>query len=399
MTEITRLFIEPLDVLSLRGNKLFGDPGSYGECLLPPWPSAAAGAVRSALLVHKGIPPEEFAEGTVEDPELGTPARPGPFLVAGFTLARRHTDGRVESLHRPPADLVTRGDTRKDREALTMHPHVLHSRILSSAATARHAVLSERERKKAGAGYWLTQEGWRAYLEAGEIDPAAHLVRDEELWALDTRVGVGLDATRRAAAEGRLFTVQTVAMRKRHHSEKHRWDVGFVVEVQGAQLPERFLLRFGGDGHSAIATRVPEADPQPDLCERIARDGRCRLILTTPGIFQGGWLPPGAAESLQDGSIPFHLHGVQGRLVCAVVPRFQVVSGWDLAKRQPKPALRAAPTGSVYWLELDEGVTPQALRKLAERGLWTDADYDSNPRRAEGFNRIALGLWRSEEDR
>ena len=37
-------FIEPLDVLYLRGNKLFGDPGSYGESMIPPWPSVAAGA-------------------------------------------------------------------------------------------------------------------------------------------------------------------------------------------------------------------------------------------------------------------------------------------------------------------------------------------------------------------
>jgi CRISPR-associated protein Cmr3 len=49
------LFIEPLDVLFLRGNKLFGDPGSFGESLVPPWPSVAAGAIRSALLAHKRV--------------------------------------------------------------------------------------------------------------------------------------------------------------------------------------------------------------------------------------------------------------------------------------------------------------------------------------------------------
>ena len=36
-------FIEPLDVLFLRGNKLFGDPGSHGESLVPPWPSLTTG--------------------------------------------------------------------------------------------------------------------------------------------------------------------------------------------------------------------------------------------------------------------------------------------------------------------------------------------------------------------
>ena len=38
MNTIEYRFIEPLDVLFLRGNQLFGDPGSYGECLVPPWP-------------------------------------------------------------------------------------------------------------------------------------------------------------------------------------------------------------------------------------------------------------------------------------------------------------------------------------------------------------------------
>lgn len=45
-------FLEPLDVLFLRGNKLFGDPGSYGASLVPPWPSVAAGA----LLYRDGPP-------------------------------------------------------------------------------------------------------------------------------------------------------------------------------------------------------------------------------------------------------------------------------------------------------------------------------------------------------
>jgi CRISPR-associated protein Cmr3 len=51
---MTSVFIEPLDVLMLRGNKLFGDPGSYGESLVPPWPSVAAGAIRSAVLAREG---------------------------------------------------------------------------------------------------------------------------------------------------------------------------------------------------------------------------------------------------------------------------------------------------------------------------------------------------------
>ena len=45
----TTHFIEPVDILFLRGNRLFGDAGSFGESLTPPWPSVVAGALRSGL--------------------------------------------------------------------------------------------------------------------------------------------------------------------------------------------------------------------------------------------------------------------------------------------------------------------------------------------------------------
>ena len=49
---MTSIFLEPLDVLYLRGNKLFADAGAHGEALMPPWPSLAAGAIRSRLMAE-----------------------------------------------------------------------------------------------------------------------------------------------------------------------------------------------------------------------------------------------------------------------------------------------------------------------------------------------------------
>ncbi|MFN3496104.1 MAG: type III-B CRISPR module-associated Cmr3 family protein [Hydrogenophaga sp.] len=86
------------------------------------------------------------------------------------------------------------------------------------------------------------------------------------------------------------------------------------------------------------------------------------------------------------------LAGVAGWIVAAAVPRFEVVSGWDLAKRQPKPAQRAAPAGSVWWLELDEGVTADGLRQLAAQGLWSEPCEEAS-RRAEGFNRFTFAAY------
>ncbi|MBO7410610.1 MAG: hypothetical protein J6T92_01675, partial [Ottowia sp.] len=81
MTAPHWLFLEPLDALLLRGNQLFGDAGSYGQSLMPPWPSVAAGAIRSRILVDAGIPLGEFATGQRPHPALGTPEKPGTFTL------------------------------------------------------------------------------------------------------------------------------------------------------------------------------------------------------------------------------------------------------------------------------------------------------------------------------
>lgn len=384
---MSAVFLEPLDVLFLRGNKLFGDPGSFGESLVPPWPSAAAGALRSRMLADSGIDLAAFARGETNHPELGTPDRPGPFTVTAFHLARRHADGKVEVLVQPPADLVIGEDGSGCATARALSPtHLGEKGIQSSAPLPQLPALAERERSKPAGGYWLTESGWRSYL-SGQCPDARELVHTRELWALDHRVGVGLDANRRSAADGRLFSVQAAAMQP---------GVGFVVAVSGATPPEAGTVRLGGDGRAATITPVSHALPVPDYAA-MAKARRCRLVLTTPGLFADGWLPTGADPNTRrnDGAVRFSLHGVNGWIVSAAVPRFEVVSGWDLARWAPKPAQRVAPTGSVYWLELDEGTSAEVLGKLAERGLWSEPCEDT-ARRAEGFNRVALAAWSSQ---
>ena len=399
--EITHLFIDPIDTLFLRGNRLFGDPGSFGDALVPPWPSVAAGALRSALLVQRGHDPARFARGEItDDAELGTPARPGSFLITRFQMARRGADGIVEPLYGLPADLsVTRraAESGRDegREVRHIQPHALPNRVRASAATRSLAVLAEPRRGKSLPGHWLTSDGWREYLDGREVDPR-HLVPNTDLWRLDTRIGIALDPLKRRASDGALFTSQGIVFRKREHDRNAGapdagagCDVGFVASVSGAQLPDALTLRFGGDGRAATATRVDDVHTSEADYDGIAAGRRCRLILTTPGLFEDGWKPTGVAGDGRD--LRFDLHGVRARVVCAAAPRPEVVSGFDLAERRPKPAQRAAPAGSVYWLdELD--TTADALHNLAARGLWPDRGENA-ARRAEGFNRFTFGAY------
>jgi CRISPR-associated protein Cmr3 len=396
---MTTVFMQPLDVLLLRGNKLFGDAGSFGEALVPPWPSVVAGALRSRMLTDARLDwnPARNKQSVPRHPTLGTPDKPGGFSVTAFHLAHRYEDGRTELLVAPPADIVLCEEGEGGAKLVRrLQPQRSFEGLQSSGELPFVPLLAENKRSKPVGGYWLTHEGWRAYL-AGGTPSREQFVKTELLWKKDLRVGVGLDAETRAAAEGQLFTVEALAMVKRGDplgSKRADYNVGFVAEVSCRELPTAGLVRLGGDGRAAALHPAAIDWPQADV-DAIVQSRRCRLVLTSPGLFEHGWLPTGAdpTNKREDGAIRFDLHGVKGSIVCAAVPRFEVVSGWDLAKWQPKPALRAAPTGSVYWLELEQKVRADALRKLVERGLWTDEQYDSDMRRAEGFNRFTFAAY------
>ena len=359
---------------------------------MPPWPSVAAGAMRSALLAYKGIDPSLFADGEHHDVELGTPECPGSFVLTGFNLARRWHDApaQAEPLRPLPADLILRRHDDNRLVAEMLQPLLPPDGICSSGSTSALAVLPEEARGKPETGYWLTSAGWRKYIAGKPIEPDADLIQSTDLWSLDLRVGVGLDPQRRRAADGALFSTQTVALRKAEHQPRssNRFDVGFLAETVGVDVPDDLPLRFGGDGRAALCRRISANSAIPNF-DALAADGRCRLVLASPGIFRNGWRPTGTTVSEND--IVFDLHGVRGRLVCAAVPRAETISGFDLAKKRPKPAQRVAPNGSVYWLD-EVRATPEALRKLAAEGLWSELPENA-ARRAEGFNRVTLATY------
>ena len=347
---------------------------------MPPWPSVAAGALRTRILADDSVDMAAFAAGRAAHPQLGTPQAPGGFVLQGFQVARTTSAG-VELLMPLPADTVV--TAKEDEKAGSqgpvvntvqhMRPSALHPLLASSSPLPLAPVLAQGdERGKPASGWWLRGSGWHKYLQGHNL-AAADLIHTRDLWSYDERVGVGLDSSTRSAADGKLFITRAIALKE---------GVGFAVAVAGADLPASGSLRLGGDGRAAAVRQTAITWPEPDYAA-ISAAGRCRIVLTSPAIFAGGWALPG-----MDAAHRIRLPGLTARVVAAAVSRADTVSGWDLAARSPKPAQKTAGTGSVYWLQ-ELQATPDALRKLAERGLWSKPCEDA-ARRAEGFNRFSF---------
>ena len=390
------LFIEPADVLYLRGNKLFGDAGDYSSALMPPWPSLAAGAIRSRMLVDAKVDLHQFAQGNAELPQhiakcLGTPEDPGTFRINSFSLGKQV--GKKAELYFPlPADLVifeeehkTQHKKEAQQEKLqeqeeasysshTMRPQALDARIKTSSLLPLMPLLKIATLQKPKRNIWLNHNGLATYIQGKKISKEM-CIEQSELWKPDPRLGIALDAQTRTAAEGCIYTSDAVALTK---------GVGFVVGISGAngRIPHNKNLRFGGDGRAAQAYEIKLKWPQADW-NRIQKEKSFRLVLTTPGIFEDGWKLPQV-----DAQNSFRFGDSSAQLISACVSRPEVVSGWDIAKHAPKVAQRIAPVGSVYFFKNFEG-SLEDLKQVQEQGLVCS----DRTRRAEGFNNCLIANW------
>lgn len=394
-------FIAPHDVLMPRGNRAFGETGEHGEASALPWPSVLAGALRSALLGQDMHALSDFAAGRrpagARGEALGTVDAPGTFRMAWASLARADDRG-VEPLVPLPADLFA-ADT--DGPALTvLQPVPIPAGAHAGIELPMVPVLRAGKAVKPANGRLLDGSGLHAYLR-GELPAAAEPAA--QCFAKELRLGIALNPAARTAEEGALYTSEAVRFARRRepwpdastHETADRWrghgyDAGYLVGVRGASglLPERGTLRLGGDARAAHFRRVRVDLPAAPMAQ-IAADRRFRLVLQTPGIFPSGWLPAGVRRDGSDYRL--QRQGFAARLACSAVPRYEVVSGWDLARMQPKVAQRAVAAGAVYWFDELEGDAGK-LAEWVDGGIWAE-DADA-ARRAEGFNRAWLGAWR-----
>ncbi len=370
----TTLMFRPLDILHLRGNRLFGGPGDHGEPLMPPWPSVFTGAVVSRAIADAG----RLAEAAEK--------KNGPELIGelfgGLTLrwtALADENGHDRLFFPPPADVVVLGgDDGPEPHSLAIEPRDRFEGCASSMDEALPAlpVLRTGKAAKPEGGCWLSFEGLKAHL-AGRPIECGHLKSVAELWKTDPRLGIALDGRTRTAEKGRIYTTEAVAL---------SGNIGFVCAFEHArgELPSAGLVRLGGDGRGAEILAYPEVEdfgrPGPGM-------SAFRMILASPCPSPTGWIPPGVER--KDGALILRSGGLEARLTAAAVSRHEVVSGWDLAKHRPKAAERMIPAGSVYWFEVTKGDT-ESLTSLWEEGiLFEDKDYAG--RRREGFGRVWFG--------
>ncbi|MCY4674688.1 MAG: type III-B CRISPR module-associated protein Cmr3 [Bacteroidetes bacterium] len=335
-----RLLLRPVDTLSFRDARPFG-PAEQADSGLPS-PQTLAGAIRTFLLKAHGVNLKQFGDlvkryDSFDEAlsEYGYPIKGlrdmkigGPWFSMNEELLVPIPSNLKISKSRNGA-LTSQSIFRLD--PIRTSPPGWQPREQELRPLWRYG----RESLKSASGY-IKPTGLRIFLEGG-IPSNQDLVSEEELYAIDRRVGIAIDAKRKTVDEGMIYTAGMLALKP---------NVAFCVELTGNRAliaplcQPGVLMKFGGEGkYVEISVHNHNASFWPNVLPGIG-DGRL-LLLTTPAWFDG-WKPRNIT------------------CIAASVSHPEGVSGWDLAQGGPKPNRFMVPAGTVYFLPKNTHI-PQSL--------------------------------------
>lgn len=400
---MTIWIIEPHDPLIVRDGRPFGpDPGARASSLPFPFPSTTAGGIRTrAALDDNGL--FKFPNDQEQLNRLKQLRVRGPLLVQ---LAAEGSDiASNQWLVPAPRDaLLFPAEPAATGEPSALLQQLVPLQLPQDAQTdfdQRELMLvgqsSYDERKPLNEAprywYWKTFQTWLGNPSSfnGAVQRLSDLGQTGPL--REQRLHVSIDADKEVAKDGMLFETSGLEFTTPGKGEqrlKNAQRLALAVAVDDSEqfTPCAGLAGFGGE-RRIVSWRKSSADLPPcpsGLEQTIVTNKACRVFLLTPACFEEGYRPGWLLKEAAK-------YAVAAALKAIAIQRPQVVSGWDLALRKPKPSRRLAPAGTVLFLSLQGSDT--AISDWV-KSIWMQciSDNDENGQaRNDGFGLVVLGAW------
>lgn len=335
--------ITPLDSLFFRDGKPFtmGDD-TWADSIFPPYPSVIYGALRS-IYFSNNI--NEFEKANKDN----DPTRNLKITNIYYTIdnnAHYHLPLDLVQL-KNRSDMVKLKEARKKLYKLSPLRHVEKS--YESSIQGNLDILAHESEVEALETGIISDDGLHTYLD-GYVDEleGKKLI---DFIVKESKIGIELDKGSNSSKDGSFYRV-----------EMNRIDsIKICVEFEGMDIPQNGFMKLGGEGRIASYREVQNKN----IYDIELKGNRFKIYLSTPAIFENGWIPSWINEDTLEGEY----NGLKLRLMTAVIGKYNLIGGFDMQKRCPKPMRKAVPSGSVYYFELLEGETNMVLEEFHKRSI------------------------------
>lgn len=387
--------IEPHDPLIVRDGRPFGpDPSARATSLSFPFPSTTTGGVRTRAGLN--------ANGMFDENQINQVKK---IKVRGPLLVQLAQDGdNIEQWLAPtPSDALLLESEEPQKKGNAFCKSLVPLRLSGEAQTDLDTNDNEslmlvgqvkpdpRKPMKEAPHYWYWHTFQTWLVDPSRYDGTIMLLSDlgHSGPYREQRIHVSMDADKLTAKEGALFETSGLEFTSAGKdygtrlSGARRLALAVVVDENQESNIRAGLASLGGE-RRMVSWRKSESDlPQcpQELLTAIIKDKACRILLLTPACFEQGYRPRWLVEQR---------HGVQPNLQAIAIQRPQVVSGWDLENKRPKPTRRLAPSGTVLFLSLagDDKAIEQWVK-----GIWMQCISDNEQDCNDGFGLAVLGSW------
>jgi CRISPR-associated protein Cmr3 len=325
--------IDALDTLFFRDGKPFTmGEDTWANGIFPPYPSVIYGALRSAYFSHHL---NELKKANNED----DPTR--DLKIKGFYIL---ADNNV---YLPlPNDCVKKKGSR-DNLVFVLPVHKLID--IKSSCPTQQALKSEKEVVENVDGELISIDSFKEYLKCAK-DSFSSILKVADRVLPEPKIGIGINRESGTSEEGKLYRVDM-----RRLENKRGESLSVIIDFEGLNLPERGMMRLGGEGK---AVSYQQFEPIDFSIDNFNFDGnKFKLYLSTPAIFENGWLPAWIDEK----NLICEGKGLKLKLLTVSIGKPVYIGGFNMKTRKPKPMCKAVPAGSVYYFEVIEGDIQKAF--------------------------------------
>jgi CRISPR-associated protein Cmr3 len=327
---INAIKIDALDTLFFRDGKPFTmGEDTWANGVFPPYPSVIYGALRSAYFSHHL---NELEKANNED----DPTR--HLKIKGFYILADNT------VYLPLPNDCVKEKGSKDNFVSALPMHELED--IRSSCPTQYALKSKKEEEVVENvdGGLINIKSFGEYLKCAK-GPFSPILKVADRVLPEPKIGIGINKETGSTEEGKLYRVD---MRRLEN-------ISLIIEFEDFDLPERGLMKLGGEGK---AISYKQFEPVDFSIDNFNFDGnKFKLYLSTPAIFKKGWLP----EWINESTLRGEYKGLKLKLLTASIGKPVHIGGFNMKERKPKPMCKAVPAGSVYYFEIKKGDIQQAF--------------------------------------